>query len=39
MKQPTKMREAALQSIHQDSGDTPREQIPRRDMSNCLLAV
>jgi HSP20 family molecular chaperone IbpA len=39
MKQPIKMREAALRSIHQDSSDTLREQIPLRDMSDCLLAV
>jgi len=39
MKEPIKMRKAVLQSVHQDSGGTSREQIPLRDMSDCLLAV
>jgi hypothetical protein len=33
------MRKAALRTVHQDSVDTLREQIPLRDMSDCLLAV
>jgi HSP20 family molecular chaperone IbpA len=39
MKQPIKMRKAVLRSVPQDSGGTLREQIPLRDMSDCLLAV
>ena len=39
MKQPIKMRKVAPRTIHQDSGETLREQIPLRDMSDCLLAV
>jgi HSP20 family molecular chaperone IbpA len=39
MKQPVKLRKVALRSLHQDSGETLREQIPLRDMSDCLLAV
>jgi HSP20 family molecular chaperone IbpA len=39
MKQPIKMRKAAPRTIHQNSGETLREQIPLRDMSDCLLAV
>jgi HSP20 family molecular chaperone IbpA len=39
MKQPIKIRKAVLRSVHQDSGGTLREQIPLRDMSDCLLAV
>jgi HSP20 family molecular chaperone IbpA len=39
MKQPIKIRKVALRTIHQDSGETLREQIPLRDMSDCLLAV
>jgi HSP20 family molecular chaperone IbpA len=39
MKQPIKIRKVALRTIHQASGETLREQIPLRDMSDCLLAV
>ena len=39
VKQPIKMRKSVLRSVHQDSGGTLREQIPLRDMSDCLLAV
>jgi hypothetical protein len=37
--QPIKMSEAALRTVQQDGGDTLREQIPLRDMSDCLLAL
>jgi HSP20 family molecular chaperone IbpA len=39
MKQPAKLRKAVLRNVHQDSSETLREQIPLRDMSDCLLAV
>ena len=39
MKQPVKLRKAVLRNVHQESGETLREQIPLRDMSDCLLAV
>jgi HSP20 family molecular chaperone IbpA len=39
MKQPVKLRKAVLRTVHQDGGETQREQIPLSDMSDCLLAV
>ena len=39
MKQSVKLRKAVLRTVHRDSGETVREQIPLSDMSDCLLAV
>jgi HSP20 family molecular chaperone IbpA len=39
MKRPAKFREAVVRAVHQKSREMLREQIPLRDMSDCLLAV
>jgi HSP20 family molecular chaperone IbpA len=39
MKQSLKITKTASRIVQQDSGETLREQIPLRDMSDCLLAV
>jgi HSP20 family molecular chaperone IbpA len=39
MKRRAKFRKAILRTVHRDSGETQREQIPLSDMSDCLLAV
>ena len=39
MKRQVKFREAVVRAVHQQSGEVLREQIPLRDMSDCLLAV
>jgi HSP20 family molecular chaperone IbpA len=39
MKRAAKFREAVLRAVHQQSGEMSHEQIPLRDMSDCLLAV
>ena len=39
MKRTAKFRGLAVQAVHQESGEMLREQIPLRDMSDCLLAV
>jgi HSP20 family molecular chaperone IbpA len=39
MKRTAKFREAVVGAVHQNSGEMLHEQIPLRDMSDCLLAV
>jgi len=39
MKRAAKLREAVVRAVHQKSGEMLHEQIPLRDMSDCLLAV
>jgi len=39
MKRPAKLRKAVARAVRQQSGEMLYEQIPLRDMSDCLLAV
>jgi HSP20 family molecular chaperone IbpA len=39
MKRAAKLQKAMVRAVHQDSGEMLHEQIPLRDMSDCLLAV
>jgi HSP20 family molecular chaperone IbpA len=39
MRRPAKFREVVARAVRQESGEMSREQIPVRDMSECLLAV
>jgi HSP20 family molecular chaperone IbpA len=39
MKRPAKLRKAVVRAVRQQSGEMLHEQIPLRDMSDCLLAV
>jgi HSP20 family molecular chaperone IbpA len=39
MKRTAKFREMVARAVHQKTGEMLREQIPLRDMSDCLLAV
>ena len=39
MKRHSKFREVVARAVHQNSGEMLHEQIPLRDMSDCLLAV